>query len=277
VSIAFRRWKASFSAKPFAEALAQEVNRLDARAVFVLASGTLARTTDTIDRLRQVLGNRIAGVCAKSVRTHRGPTLWKRLMPRARSAPICSSPWWWLGHRCGQDGRPLPRQWRHRARAARRLPRQDRRRRHDAASTGRVAQCAHDRDSDDFVGRRVLGGRWLHRHGQTRQGSYSHPMMMPRTVILDPDAAVHTRNGCFCRPASVPSTTRSRTSARSTGSRSPRAPPIMRSAAGKGLPAVKADRRTWKRGSIVRSALGCRWSARRPASAREQATASGTC
>jgi maleylacetate reductase len=51
--------------KPFAEALAQEVDRLDPRAVFVLASGTLARTTDTIDRLRQILGNRIAGVCAK--------------------------------------------------------------------------------------------------------------------------------------------------------------------------------------------------------------------
>ena len=51
--------------KPFAEALAQEVDRLDARAVFVLASGTLARTSDTVDRLRQILGNRIAGVCAK--------------------------------------------------------------------------------------------------------------------------------------------------------------------------------------------------------------------
>ncbi len=51
--------------KPFGEALAQEVDRLDARAVFILASGTLARTTDTVDRLRQVLGNRIAGVCAK--------------------------------------------------------------------------------------------------------------------------------------------------------------------------------------------------------------------
>jgi maleylacetate reductase len=51
--------------RPFAEALAQEVDRLDARAVFVLASGTLARTTDTIDRLRQILGNRIAGVCGR--------------------------------------------------------------------------------------------------------------------------------------------------------------------------------------------------------------------
>src|SRR5882757_2717795 len=51
--------------KPFAEALEQEVDRLDARAVFVLASGTLARTTDMVKRLRRVLGNRIAGVCAK--------------------------------------------------------------------------------------------------------------------------------------------------------------------------------------------------------------------
>jgi maleylacetate reductase len=51
--------------RPFAEALAQEVDRLDARAVFVLASGTLARTTDTIDQLRTALGNRMAGVHAK--------------------------------------------------------------------------------------------------------------------------------------------------------------------------------------------------------------------
>ena len=51
--------------KPFAEALAQEVDRLDARAVFVLASGTLSRETDLVERLRQVLGNRFAGVCAK--------------------------------------------------------------------------------------------------------------------------------------------------------------------------------------------------------------------
>jgi maleylacetate reductase len=51
--------------KPFAQTVAQEVDRLDARAVFVLASGTLIRTTDTVDRLRQVLGNRIAGIRAK--------------------------------------------------------------------------------------------------------------------------------------------------------------------------------------------------------------------
>src|ERR1700737_2133225 len=51
--------------KPFVEALAREVARVEARAVFVLASGTLARETDTVDRLLGMLGNRLAGVCAK--------------------------------------------------------------------------------------------------------------------------------------------------------------------------------------------------------------------
>ena len=51
--------------RPFAEALAQEIDRVEARAVFILASGTLARETDTVDRLRQVLGNRLAGTCAR--------------------------------------------------------------------------------------------------------------------------------------------------------------------------------------------------------------------
>src|SRR5438105_1107383 len=51
--------------KPFLEALVPEVDRLEARAVFILASSTLARETDTVDRLRALLGNRLAGVCAK--------------------------------------------------------------------------------------------------------------------------------------------------------------------------------------------------------------------
>jgi maleylacetate reductase len=50
---------------PLAEALAGEVDRLDARAVYVMASGTLNRETDVIDTVRRVLGNRLAGVCAK--------------------------------------------------------------------------------------------------------------------------------------------------------------------------------------------------------------------
>jgi maleylacetate reductase len=50
---------------PLAEALAEEIARLDARAVYVLASGTLNRQTDVVDTVRRVLGNRLAGVCAR--------------------------------------------------------------------------------------------------------------------------------------------------------------------------------------------------------------------
>jgi maleylacetate reductase len=50
---------------PLTEALADEVNRLEARAVYVMASGTLNRETDVIDTVRGILGNRLAGVCAK--------------------------------------------------------------------------------------------------------------------------------------------------------------------------------------------------------------------
>jgi maleylacetate reductase len=50
---------------PLAQALADEVSRFDARAVYVMASGTLNRETDVIDTVRGVLGNRLAGLCAK--------------------------------------------------------------------------------------------------------------------------------------------------------------------------------------------------------------------
>lgn len=50
---------------PLADVLGAEVDRLDARAVFVLASGTLARDTDVVTSIRRVLGNRCAGVAGK--------------------------------------------------------------------------------------------------------------------------------------------------------------------------------------------------------------------
>jgi maleylacetate reductase len=49
---------------PLAEALTDEIARLGARAVYVLASGTLNRKTDVVDTVRHVLGNRLAGVSA---------------------------------------------------------------------------------------------------------------------------------------------------------------------------------------------------------------------
>src|ERR1019366_8898356 len=50
---------------PWAEALAEEIRLRDSRAVYVMASGTLTRQTDVINSVRDVLGNRLAGVYAK--------------------------------------------------------------------------------------------------------------------------------------------------------------------------------------------------------------------
>jgi maleylacetate reductase len=49
----------------FVEALQRELDLVGARRVFVLASGTLARSTDVIQRVRDALGERFAGICAK--------------------------------------------------------------------------------------------------------------------------------------------------------------------------------------------------------------------
>ena len=49
----------------FVEALTRELDLVGARRVYVLASGTLTRSTDTLTRLRQALGDRYAGVWAK--------------------------------------------------------------------------------------------------------------------------------------------------------------------------------------------------------------------
>ncbi|MBV8120357.1 MAG: iron-containing alcohol dehydrogenase, partial [Alphaproteobacteria bacterium] len=61
----FPQIEAVIFGKPHLEALSAEVDRLEARAVFVLASGTLARETDLVERLRTMLGNRFAGLCAR--------------------------------------------------------------------------------------------------------------------------------------------------------------------------------------------------------------------
>ena len=109
--------------KPFADALAHEVDRVEARAVFILASGTLARGTDTVDRLRQKLGNRLAGVCAKiGAHTPRIDVVAAANAAREAGTDLIVT----LGYRRGEDGRPLSRQRGYRSITARSLPRPDR-------------------------------------------------------------------------------------------------------------------------------------------------------
>jgi maleylacetate reductase len=47
--------------KPAATALAAEVERINARRVFLVVSGTMNRTTDEVEKMRLALGNRHAG------------------------------------------------------------------------------------------------------------------------------------------------------------------------------------------------------------------------
>ncbi len=51
--------------RPFAAAVGAEVERLGARAVYLMVGGTLSRETDVLTQLRDVLGNRLAGICTK--------------------------------------------------------------------------------------------------------------------------------------------------------------------------------------------------------------------
>jgi maleylacetate reductase len=51
--------------RPFAEALKEQVEASGATAVFLLASGTLARETDLVEEVRRALGNRLVGVHAR--------------------------------------------------------------------------------------------------------------------------------------------------------------------------------------------------------------------
>jgi len=184
--------------RPFAEALAEEVGRIDARAVFVLASGTLARTTDTVDRIRQLLGNRIAGVCAEiGAHTPRTDVVAAANAAReagadllvtvgggsvtdaAKMVGLC------LGNRVthreeldayrariAADGticRPEVKPPGLRSIA---IP--------TTLSAGEFAASAACTDTERHV-----------------KESFAHPLMMPRTVILDPQASVHTPQWLF--------------------------------------------------------------------------------
>ncbi|MGP1676283.1 MAG: iron-containing alcohol dehydrogenase [Burkholderiales bacterium] len=76
----------------FVQALKRELDLTGERRVFVLASGTLARSTDVIQRVRDALGGRYAGVCAKiGAHTPRIDVVAAANAARAASADILLS------------------------------------------------------------------------------------------------------------------------------------------------------------------------------------------
>ena len=229
--------------KPYADALAQEVDRLDTRAVFILASGTLARETDLVEQLRQMLGNRFAGLCAKiGAHTPRTDVVAAANMAREAGADLIVT----LGSGSVTDAAKMvglclgnnitaPEQLDlYRARVA-------------ADGTAQRPPVKPPGVRMIAIPTTLSAGEFSAGAGCTDTArhvkeSYSHPQMIPRTVILDPAAAEPTPEWLFL----------------STGIRavdhavedicSIDGQPISEGAAyhalrllGKGLPAVKAD------------------------------------
>src|SRR6201993_5222459 len=229
--------------KPYADALAQEVDRLDARAVFILASGTLARETDLVEQLRQKLGNRFAGRCAKiGSHTPRTDVVAAANMAREAGADLIVT----LGGGSVTDAAKMvglclgnevtaPEQLDlYRARVA-----ADGTAQRPAVRPPGVRMIAIPTTLSAGEFSAGAGCTDTARHVKE---SYSHPQMIPRTVILDPAVSVATPEWLFL----------------STGIRavdhavedicSINGQPISEGAAyhalhllGKALPAVKAD------------------------------------
>jgi maleylacetate reductase len=184
--------------KPFAEALAQEVDRAEARSVFILASSTLARETDTVDRLRGVLGNRLAGVCAKiGAHTPRIDVVAAANAAREAGADLIVT----LGGGSVTDAAKMvalclgngvteaAQLDNYRAQVA-------------SDGTTRRPEVEPPSLRSVTIPTTLSAGEYTASAGCTDTArhvkeSYGHPLMMPRIVILDPAVSVHTPEWLF--------------------------------------------------------------------------------
>lgn len=183
---------------PLAEALAEEIARLDARAVYVMASGTLNRTTDVIGSVRGVLGNRMAGLC-DTIASHTPRTDVVRAANEARAAKAdliltvgggsVTDAAKMMGICLGNDISEPEQLDRLKATIT------------PDGKTHRPQTKAPPIRSVD-VPTTLSAGEFTAMAGCTdtarnMKESYAHPLMMPRTVILDPALTVHTPEWLF--------------------------------------------------------------------------------
>ena len=185
--------------RPFAEALREQVEQSGANSVFLLASGTLNRETDMVGQVRQALGNRLAGVFARiGAHTPRIDVVAAANAARDAGADLLVTLGRRLGDRRGEDGRLLPRQ---RCRPTRRSS--------TSTATGSVPTATIVRPQSKPPSVRTIAipttlsaGEYTASAGCTDtvrnvKESYGHPLMMPKSVVLDPRATVHTPEWLF--------------------------------------------------------------------------------
>ena len=183
---------------PLAEALAAEVNRLQAKAVYVMASGTLNRETDAIETVRRVLDNRLAGVCAKiGSHTPRADVVAAANEARAAKADLIltvgggsvTDAAKMVGLCLGNDVTAPEQLDRFRAVIT-----------PDGKTERPPVQPPVVRSLD--VPTTLSAGEFTHFAGCTDtvrnvKESFSHPLMMPQAVILDPAVTVYTPSWLF--------------------------------------------------------------------------------
>jgi len=183
---------------PLAEALAEEIRLRDSRAVYVLASGTLARRTDVIDTVRAALGNRLAGVCAKiGAHTPRIDVVTAANEARAAKADLVltvgggsvTDAAKMVGLCLGNDVT---------------TPEQLDGFRSTISADGKTSRPPTQAPGVRFIAvpTTLSAGEFTSSAGCTDTArhvkeSYSHPLMMPSAVILDPAVTVHTPEWLF--------------------------------------------------------------------------------
>jgi maleylacetate reductase len=183
---------------PLAEALTEEIGRLDARAVYVLASGTLNRETDVVETVRRVLGNRLAGVCAKiGSHTPRVDVVAAANEARAVKADLILT----VGGGSVTDAAKMVGLCLGNNITA---PEQLDRLRATITPDGKTERPPVNAPSVRSldVPTTLSAGEFTPFAGCTDtvrhvKESFSHPLMMPRAVILDPAVTIHTPEWLF--------------------------------------------------------------------------------
>ena len=193
-TIVFTRMDRVIFGQPAAQAVVSEAERLDARRVFVLSSGTLARETTEVDHLRAALGNRFAGhndhlpahspreavvACANQAREVGTDLLvcigGGSVTDGGKAVTLCLE----HGIREPEGMEPF------------RTVVRDGQRHFPEYTAPRVPQIV--------VPTTLSGGEFNARAGITDttvklKQSYIHPGLIPETVVLDPAVTVHTPN-----------------------------------------------------------------------------------
>jgi maleylacetate reductase len=184
--------------RPFAEAVKEQVEQSGATAVFLLASGTLARETGLVGQLRDALGNRLAGVYARiGAHTPRTDVVDAANAARAAGADLLLT----LGGGSvtdaakmvafclGNDVTDPARLDDFRARVSA-----------DGNSVRPDAKPPSVRTVT--IPTTLSAGEYTASAGCTDTArnvkeSFGHPLMMPKNVILDPRATLHTPEWLF--------------------------------------------------------------------------------